>query len=51
MVELYVGSEPNANVKQGEVNVVKQNRKCIISECVGDGYNVIMYNRVNMCSV
>jgi hypothetical protein len=23
----------------------KQNRICIIFECVGEGYNVIMYNR------
>ncbi len=23
----------------------KQNRNCIVTECVGDGYNEIMYNR------
>jgi hypothetical protein len=34
MVELYVGNEPNANVKQGEVNVVKDSKSKAVKKNV-----------------
>ncbi len=50
--ELYRRIEPKSMVKDGKVKQnrnciekcgeVKQNRNCIESECVGDGYNVLL---------